>query len=198
MSTDKTTIPLNASKTIIEDRDVEIKSANIKDALCNYSYELLTGKTTGDIINRKGNHIVHEDLENAFKNFNVFLAHLDDAFTGNDNSTELQTLIEEPETEKYTVLGLKVTGVEENKALVLVGNKYVDAGVISFTAPKVKLNGSYLYLTDLQETLDKALNQVEAYMLGKTAPQPEQTHMDFGDEEDDMENEFATAKVAGE
>lgn len=202
MEKDKKTITLNADKIkaisdqlLFPDKDVEIKSATIKDALCNYSYELLTGKTAGDVCTRKGNHIIHEDLENAFANLNVFLAHLDDAYTGNDNSTTIEELREETETDKYFVTGLKVTGVEENKALILSGRKTVENGIITFTAPKVKLDGNYLYLTQIQEALFKVLNQVEAYMLGKTAPQPEQTSMEFDDDEE-MDDDFEQAKVS--
>ena len=169
-------------------KDVEIKSASLKDALCTYSYELLTGKTKGDGLSRNGKHIVHEDMEIAFDNFDVFLAHLDDAYTGNDNSTELSFLKDEPETEKYFVNSFSITGVEENRALVLSGFKEVTNGVIKFSAPKVKLNGNYLYLTQLQEYLDNAIKEVEFYMNGKSAPQPEQIHMDFASEDNAFEN----------
>jgi hypothetical protein len=166
-----------------EEKDVEIKSASLKDAVCNYSYELLTGRTVGDILNRRGNHIIHDDLQEAFKKFNVFLAHLDDAYTGNDNSTKLSFLESESETELYTVSSFKITGVEENKAIILSGNKYVTSGVISFDAPKVKLNGSYIYLSELLEVLANVIEEVEKYMDGKTAPQYEQTYMDFASED---------------
>ena len=169
-------------------KEVEIKSASLKDALCNYSYELLTGKTKGDVINRKGTHIVHEDLEISFEKFNVFLAHLDDAFTGNDNSTELSFLEEEPETENYSVSAFKISGVEENRSIVLCGSKQVTNGVISFDSPKVKLNGNYLYLVQLTECLEKTIKEVEYYMNGKSAPQPEQVHMDFASEDAAFEN----------
>lgn len=171
-------------------KEVEIKSASLKDALCSYSYELLTGKTKGDGLSRNGKHIVHEDLEIAFDKFDVFLAHLDDAYTGNDNSTELSALESEPETEKYFVNSFSISGVEENRALVLSGFKEVTNGVIKFSSPKVKLNGNYLYLTQLQEYLDNAIKEVEYYMNGKSAPQPEQIHMDFASED----NAFETAK----
>jgi hypothetical protein len=169
-------------------KDVEIKSASLKDALCTYSYELLTGKTKGDGLSRNGKHIVHEDLEIAFDKFDVFLAHLDDAFTGNDNSTELSSLEGEPETEKYFVNSFSISGVEENRSLVLSGFKEVSNGVIKFSSPKVKLNGNYLYLTQLQEYLDNAIKEVEFYMNGKSASQPEQIHMDFASEDAAFEN----------
>ncbi|MFV5697776.1 hypothetical protein ACM55H_05355 [Flavobacterium sp. ZT3R17] len=169
-------------------KDVEIKSASLKDALCSYSYELLTGKTKGDGLSRNGKHIIHEDLQIAFDKFDVFLAHLDDAFTGNDNATELSFLKEETETESYYVNSFSISGVEENRSLVLSGYKEVSNGVIKFSAPKVKLNGSYLYLTQLIECLDNAIREVEFYMNGKSAPQPEQMHMDFASEDASFEN----------
>ena len=169
-------------------KEVEIKSASLSDALCNYSYELLTGKTKGDVLSRKGKHIVHEDLEIAFDKFDVFLAHLDDAYTGNDNATELSFLEAEPETEKYYVNSIAISGVEENKSLIISGYKEVTNGVIKFAAPKVKLNGNYLYLNQLTDCLDNAIKEVEYYMNGKSAPQPEQVHMDFASEDNAFEN----------
>lgn len=169
-------------------KEVEIKSASLKDALCSYSYELLTGKTKGDGLSRNGKHIVHEDLEIAFDKFDVFLAHLDDAYTGNDNATELETLREEPETEFYYVNSFSISGVEENRSLILSGYKEVSNGVIKFSAPKVKLNGNYLYLIQLTDILDNAIKEVELYMNGKSAPQPEQIHMDFASEDAAFEN----------
>jgi hypothetical protein len=169
-------------------KDVEIKSASLRDALCSYSYELLTGKTKGDGLSRNGKHIIHEDLQIAFDKFDVFLAHLDDAFTGNDNATELSFLQEETETESYYVNSFSISGVEENRSLILSGYKEVSNGVIKFSAPKVKLNGSYLYLTQLTECLDNAIREVEFYMNGKSAPQPEQMHMDFASEDASFEN----------
>ncbi|RKS00452.1 hypothetical protein [Flavobacterium sp. 102] len=174
-----------------DQKEVEIKSASLGDALCSYSYELLTGKTAGDVLNRKGNHIVHEDLEKAFSMFNVFFAHLDDAFTGNDNSTELSTLEEDVNTQKYNVFSFKISGVEENRSLIISATKYVTSGVVKFDSPKVKLSGSYLYLTQLNEVLENALDEVEAYMNGKSAPQMEQTVITFAQED----SAFETAKV---
>jgi len=169
-------------------KDVEIKSASLKDALCSYSYELLIGKMKGDGLSRKGTHIVHEDLEMAFSKFNVFAAHLDDAYTGNDNSTELSVLENSTEIEKYFVSGFKISGVEENRSVSLGVTKYVTQGIFSYDTPKVKLNGGYLYLTQLTECLDNVIKEVEFYMNGKVAPQPEQMHMDFASEDASFEN----------
>lgn len=173
-----------------QDKDVEIRGAAINDALCSYSYELLKGPTKGDTLTHKGAHIIHDDLQDKFDRLNVFLAHLDDAYTGNDNSTTIDFLEGEIETEKYQVSGFKISGVEENKSVILVGWKTVDAGVIKFETPKIKLNGNYLYLHPLKVRLYETLDEVEEYRNGKTAPQddPNQIHMSFEEEDANFEN----------
>lgn len=178
----------------ISNKEVEIKGAAINDALCSYSYELLKGPTKGDTLNRKGAHIVHDDLQITFDKLDVFLAHLDDAFTGNTNATSLSELENEVETEKYYVTGFKISGVEENKSVILQGWKEVNNGIIKFEAPKIKYSSAYLYLSDLKERVQNAIDEVEKYMGGKTAPQddPDQIKMFADDEEED---EFEGAKV---
>lgn len=174
----------------LSDKEVEIKGATINDALCNYSYELLKGKTKGDTLNRKGAHIVHDDLQIAFDNLDVFLAHLDDAYTGNTNITPLSDIEGELETEKYHVTGFSISGVEENKSVIISGWKEVTEGIVKYSAPKIKYNGSYLYLSFLKERVQEAIDEVEKYMNGKTAPQddPNQIHMDFASEDDSFDN----------
>ena len=178
----------------ISNKEVEIKGAVINDALCSYSYELLKGPTKGDTLNRKGAHIVHDDLQITFDKLDVFLAHLDDAYTGNTNTTPLSELENEVETEKYYVTGFKISGVEENKSVILQGWKEVNNGIIKFEAPKIKYSSAYLYLSDLKERVQNAIDEVEKYMGGKTAPQddPDQIKM-FADDEDD--DGFEGAKV---
>ncbi len=177
-----------------QDKDVEIRGAAIKDALCDYTYELLKGPTKGDVLSHKGVHIIHDDLQSKFELLNVFFAHLDDAYTGNKNSTTIEELEQEVETENYSVTGFKVSGVEENKSVILVGFKQVTHGSIKFETPKVKLNGNYLYLYQLKTRLYDLIDEVEAYRTGKTAPQddPDQIKMFADDEEDDG---FECAKV---
>lgn len=169
-----------------ENKEVEIKGAAINDALCNYSYELLIGKTKGDTLSRKGAHIIHDDLQITFDKLDVFLAHLDDAYTGNKNTTSLSELEQESETEKYYVTGFKISGVEENRAVTLSGWKEVSEGIIKFETPKIKYTSAYLYLSELKERVQEAIDEVERYMNGKTAPQddPNQVHMDFASEDD--------------
>lgn len=172
-----------------QDKDVEIRGAAIKDSLCDYSYELLKGPTKGDVLTHKGVHVIHDDLQEKYERLNVFFAHLDDAYTGNDNSTKLEDLEQEVETDNYSVTAFKVSGVEENKSVILIGFKQVNAGVIKFETPKVKLNGNYLYLHPLKVRLFELIDEVEKYRNGKTAPQddPDQMHMSFEEEDDAFE-----------
>jgi hypothetical protein len=176
---------MTAKMEELSNKEVEIKGATINDALCSYSYELLKGPTKGDTLNRKGAHIVHDDLQITFDKLDVFLAHLDDAYTGNTNTTPLSELESEVETEKYYVTGFKISGVEENKSVILQGWKEVDNGIIKFETPKIKYSSAYLYLSDLKERVQNAIDEVEKYMGGKTAPQEDsnQVHMDFASED---------------
>jgi len=173
----------------LNEKEVEIKGASISDALCAYSYELLKGPTKGDTLNRKGAHFVHDDLLRTFDNLDVFFAHLDDAYTGNKNTTPLDELENEIETEKYHVNGFKISGVEENRSVILSGWKEVDNGIIKFETPKIKYSSDYLYLSDLKHRVQNAIDEVELYMNGKTAPQedPNQQVMSFAQEDDAFE-----------
>jgi hypothetical protein len=171
------------------DKDVEIRGASIKDALCDYTYELLKGPTKGDVLSHKGVHIIHDDLQGAFEKMNVFFADLDDTYTGHKNTSTIEDLEEEIETENYSVTGFKISGVEENKSVILVGYKQVRSGSIKFETPKVKLDGNYNYLHQLKTRLYDLIDEVEKYRNGKAAPQddPNQTHMDFASEDDAFE-----------
>ena len=192
----KKVIEINADKIgaigkvfedLLTDKAIEIRSASLRDQLCNYSYELLTGKTKGDVINRKGVHIVHDDLIEKFNEFDVFLAHIDGAFRDANNQTPLSELEAEESLALYQVTGFKLSGVEENKSIILVGHKEVTQGTISFETPKIKLSGStYLYIEELTQRLYEAIEEVEQYMEGKAAPQFEQSVMTF-EQEDDMD-----------
>lgn len=168
----------------------EIKKAVIKDEYCSYTYELLTGKTKGDLISRKGVHVVHEDMLNSFINLEVFLAHLDDAFSSwAINQTHIQDLEADEKLDLYHVTAFKITGTDENQSVILCGNKQVANGMISFETPKVKLQGSYLYAEELKTRLDVAIREVELYMDGKAEPQYEQASMEFpADGDVDFEN----------
>lgn len=187
----------------VEEKDLEIISASIKDELCNYGYELLTGRNSGDKIpTRKGAHFIHEDLKEAFKNLDVILAHIDGVFNSWANNqthiSDLEDKVDEKDldnklfVDSYHVSSFKITGQEESKAVVIGGTKNTVHGDISFCTPKIKLNSSYLYIDDLNVRLATLIDEVEQYMDGKRAPEFEQLGMEFDEPSDD---DFTEAKV---
>jgi len=182
---------LNALETSEVQRDIEIKGATLKDHQCTYSYELLTGKTRGDELSRKGVHLVHDDLNNAFSELDIFFMHIDDYFKNDldvNNQTPIAKLEEHPDLVRYTVTSFKITGFDENRSVVLSGRKSLINGVVSYPLPKIKLDGTYLYIEELNERLRIALNEVEAYMNGKSAPKLEQLSMIDSFEEEDAQD----------
>jgi hypothetical protein len=172
-----------------QDKEVEIKGAALTDALCSYSYELLKGPTKGDTLTHKGAHIIHDDLQDKFNHLNVFFAHLDDAYTGITNATTLEELEQEPETKKYYVTGFRISGVEENRSIMLSGWKEVSEGIIKFDSPKINFKSAYLYLHQLKVRIYEAVFEVEEYRNGKSAPQddPNQVNMEFEDDHDSFD-----------
>ncbi|MDC8024907.1 hypothetical protein NBY09_01765 [Elizabethkingia anophelis] len=175
---------------------IEIRSAAIKDLSCNYTYEILVGKTRGDVLGRKGAQIIHEDLKEAFEQMDVFLAHIDGAFASwAKNQTPIQKLEADEKLANYSVSGFKISGLEENKSVILVGSKETDFGTISFDTPKIKLESTYLYKEELNDRLLTLINEVEEYMNGKTAPQYEQMSMDFSASSEEADHDFENAKV---
>ncbi|SIS72721.1 MULTISPECIES: hypothetical protein [Chryseobacterium] len=178
-----------------EEKQIEIKSASLKDHFLTYSYELLVGLMKGDELSRKGVHIVHDDMLEAFKKLDVFLAHIDGLFHWSNNQTPLSELEAHESLENYGVTAFKITGSDENRSVILTGSKTVTYGVIGFTTPKIKLdNSNYLYIEELNNYLKIVIEQVEAYMNGKTAPQYEQLSMEFPSE-DDGDEDFENAKI---
>ncbi|QES88832.1 hypothetical protein [Rhizosphaericola mali] len=179
-----------------EEKEIEIKSATLKDEMCDYTYELLTGKSKGDVLSRDGVHIVHEDLSEAFKELLIFVAHIDGVFAHfAQNDTPLKDLEAKAIVDTYNITGFKISGVEENKSVVLYGSKNVQYGKIPLTLPKIKFSGSYLYIEELQNRLYKVLNEVELYMEGKHNPEYIQTEMFGNYQEENADYKFEEAKV---
>ena len=111
-----------------------------------------------------------------------------------NNQTPIQDLEEHEDLNNYGVTGFKISGSDENKSVIIGGYKETGYGIIHFETPKIKLsNTPYLYVEELNDRLKYALNEVEEYMNGKTAPQYETLSLEFP--EDENEEEFENAKV---
>jgi hypothetical protein len=158
-------------------KEIDVKEAALKDGVCNYKYEQMTGPRKGNQIKEQGSSLVHEEMNNAFASLNVHLAILDDAFTPKGVSKKsIDDLSATDETELYSLTGFKV---DENSNVVLIGSKQVTHGHIDFSTPKVNLAGAYIFRDELASAIEILKDEVYAYYNGKTAPKMEQAVMEF-------------------
>lgn len=151
-------------------RDYSIKDAAMKDQVCNYSYEVLSGNGIGDIHAVKGTGICLDDLIFAFGKLNVHLAAIDDIFK--HSGVEIEDINEFHSHELaslYYVTGLKITGDQE--FVILKGSKYVSSagGRIDITTPKIAIDGmsSYQWYAELSRAVIDVQNEVSLYKEGK-------------------------------
>lgn len=174
-------------------KPLEIKEAAVKDDYCNYSYELMTGKSEGDVIVRKGAAIVHKDMLDAFEKLNVHLAVIDDAFNYSKvEIDDIDKMHDHELTGLFNVTGFKLRGNSETASVILVGTKFIkNGGYISLETPRIKFDSNYKFKNELKDAVDKCCREVEAYMNGKFAPAFEQTEMDFNE----VDAEFSNAEM---
>lgn len=156
-------------------RDYVITEAEIKDGFCNYSYEKTAGIGLGDIHGVKGKAgMVTDDLYNAFAEFNVHLAILDDVFKHSSIQFESIEEVKNHElTGLYYVSGFKIKGGEDNEAIILIGTKYISSGGrLKLEIPKIPIDSlsSYKWYNELKEAADNAREEVSLYAEGKMIP----------------------------
>ena len=158
-----------ADKGEAPQKPYEITSASVKEQKCNYGYEIKTGPTAGDKIpTRKGEAIIHEDMQNAFNALKVHLAIADDAFKHVFKELpELKILQSHEITQGFTVYGFKVSGNDEDEGYMLVGEKWVTLGIMGVDTPKISSGSNYKYWDDLKESIAIVRGEVEEYMNGK-------------------------------
>ncbi|RYZ52901.1 MAG: hypothetical protein EOP49_08510 [Sphingobacteriales bacterium] len=186
------------SKAIAKTDEVEeikpyiISSAIIKEALCNYGYEIKTGPGSGDKIpNRKGSAIVHDDMFTAFKGLTVHLAIIDDAFKYVQEDLQPIDFYDNHEVAGlFSITGFKVTGNDENEGFILIGEKWVKHGSIGLETPKIHKGSNYPFFEELLEAVTLCRDEVEAYMNGKAAPVAEQLALDLPSGSDENDTDF--------
>lgn len=167
-------------------KPIQITSATIKDGMCNYGYEILSGPGKGDKIpTRKGSAVVHDDMSEAFRLLNVHLAIIDDAFKYiSKKSLTLDQLQDHEIAEGFGVTGIKISGSDENEGIILIGYKDVTTGIISLESPKISATSGYAFYDELKEAIDKVIMEVEDYMNGKAAAKEEMPELPFPTEGD--------------
>lgn len=181
---------LKSIKDLIQkEKEIQIKSAILKEDFCNYSYELKTGVTAGDELSRAGASIVHDDLKEKFAQLNVHLAFLDNAYVlSKETINDIDDCHGDDIASTYFATGFKLTGSGENEAVVLTGHKHVNYGSIDVKTPKLEFQSSYPFSNELRVAIDDCIDEVDAYMHGKTAPKMVQQEMPF-DNADKVEGE---------
>lgn len=176
-----------------------IKSAQINDDFCNYSYEIQSGVGVGDVHAVKGKGIIDEDMRIAFFPLNAHLACIDDVFKHSKIEVDnIDNFHNDPLTGLYNVTGFKIKGGNDNESVVLVGNKFVNSagGRIELETPQIPLDNlsSYQWYNELKTALDNARNEVELYKDGKCTPvdnkeKVDPNQMTIGDEIPSMDME---------
>lgn len=155
------------------ERDYSIRSADLKDGICNYSYEMTQGIGLGDVHNVKGTNLVKRDMKDAFSKLNVHLAFIDDAFKYREIEIEdIDRYHNHELTGNFEVTGFKIKGGEDDESIVLVGTKYIGSaggGRMEITTPKIALDSlsSYKWYNELKDAADKAREEVALYKEGK-------------------------------
>lgn len=142
----------------------------IKDGFCNYSYQMEGGKADGFIHKVDGKGIVENDFNNAFQLLNVHLAIIDEVFKHNSiDITNFHAMHAHELTYNYSVTGFKITGGEENEAVILLGNKYLGTGDrMELKTPKTMLNNhsSYKWYEELLAAVNKCKEEAQRYHDG--------------------------------
>jgi hypothetical protein len=186
-----------------EIKPYEIIGATLNEDKCNYSYEIKTGPLTGDKHSVKGTNSIHEDLVEAFRRLNRHLACIDGGFKYIEFSN-VDDLENNEISGQYSVMGIKMSGTEDDQKVQLTGQKYSTEvqGWHDINTCKVLLESfsSYKWYNELKEAADAIRSEVEQYMQGKCAPREEvevvdkkQTKMFAGD--DGFDNELQNAQL---
>lgn len=169
----------------IDDQTIRVTGGRIKDHYGSLSFEITEGNGKGGVATFNGSKkklIARTDLLNAFADLNVHLAALDDAFKAvGIDSESLEALKTNAITGKYCVVGVKLTGEEEDLKVSLIGDKSISVsmGRMYIETPAIPLEGSsYAHAEELAEAIDTLREELEQYKNGK---------YDIAEEEDEEE-----------
>ena len=177
--------------------NVVVKKASLVSGIfLKYGYELSdNGKK--DTINISSDCAVHDDLKNAFRNLIPFFAHICEEITDEElikkaiKSPEdfLERLEPDPEDKLYPFLKYNVYGFSLGKgseSVIILGSKRLKTyEYISLETPTIRLDNDYMFLSELQESIDVLKSEVLAYMDGKQAPKVEVNGLFGGDGDED-------------
>lgn len=196
-------------------RSISVVQGEIKDGVCNYTYDVILGRDKGFNHKVKGIGLVEDDMRTAISKLNVHLAVIDDIFKHSDIQFEdIDKMHAEELALLYEVSGFKIQGGEDNESIIIIGTKYLSAGSrMKLESPKIPMDNlsSYKWYNELKAVSDVLRNEIKLYHYGKyTAVEIEdednadekQTKITFelggadnGEEHTESDDDFEKAKI---
>jgi hypothetical protein len=160
-------------------KDIEIRAAELKDQMfCNFQYKHTVGPNTTNSVSTKSEVPVHHDLVAAFRKLDVHLAVIREEIDANaipDISDIHPNEGINDTINQFTVTQFKLDGTESAMSVVLIGTKQLSTGdAIKLETPKIAIDDSYQFSTELAFTIQECVSEVEQYMQGKQAENPQQ------------------------
>lgn len=155
---------------------IRIKSGQLKDDYCNYSYE---HKVALGVVNKyavKSQVKFHPDLKAAFDKFNAHLAVICEEVSPKD----IRDIDTGEGTKQATTDKLKTFSVDafqlSGDAIILIGEKLLTTGEsVKLETPEIGLEGNYEFSDELYNSILDLLDEILAYHGGeKKAPDPQQ------------------------
>ena len=155
---------------------IRIKSGQLKDEYCNYSYE---HKVALGVVNKyavKSQVKFHPDLKAAFDKFNAHLAVICEEVSPKD----IRDIDTSEGTMQATTDKLKTFKVDafqlSGDAIILIGEKLLTTGEsVKLETPEINLEGDYDFSDELYNATLDLLDEILAYHAGtKKAPDPQQ------------------------
>jgi len=179
-------------------KSIVITAAELVDQMfCNYKYEHSVGPNTVNKVTTKSEVPVHSDLVVAFRNLDAHLAviceEVNPALIGDINDIDHEPTAEA--VQKFLVTHFIVDGSDDARSIVLKGTKDLSTGEsIKLETPKIILDDSYPFATELSSTLQDLLREVEDYMKGTKQAENPQAELPFGDGTEE-EEKFAEEEL---
>jgi hypothetical protein len=178
-------------------KGIVITAAELVDQMfCNYKYEHSVGPNTINKVSTKSEVPVHSDLVIAFRSLDAHLALICEE-VDKDLIGDINDIDHEPTSEKisqFTVTHFILDGTDEARSVVLKGTKTLTTDEdIKLETPKIILDDSYPFATELSSTIQDCVKEVEEYMKGNKQaenPQPELPFSDGTEEEKLVEEEL--------
>lgn len=158
---------------------IDIRSAELVDQMfCNYKYKHTVGVGTVNTVSTKSEVPVHHDLVAAFRRLDAHLALICEEIEVNLIGDDIESISHQSTSDtvgQFTVTKLALDGSEDGYCVIISGLKQLSTGEsIKLETPKIAIDASYPFATQLGSTVQDCLFEVEEYMRGKQADNPQQ------------------------